>query len=81
MQQGIVAGFVTALGLGLAFALLGAAGGSAGHYDLEMGTAQEKVPMVVRLDTESGQLCAFVFDQIEQRLVPRGCHPHMDKGL
>jgi hypothetical protein len=81
MRQAIVAGVVAALGLGLAFAVLGAAGRTPGHYDIEMGTAQEKVPMVVRLDTESGQLCAFVFDQVEQRLVPRGCHPHMDKGL
>jgi hypothetical protein len=47
---------------------------------MEMGSAHEKIPMVVRLDTRSGQLCAFVFDQVQQSLQARGCYPHVDKG-
>jgi hypothetical protein len=80
MQRRIVGALALALGLGVSLAVLGAAGGPETQYAIEMGTAQEKVPMVVRLDTRSGQICAFVFDQIQQSLAARGCYPHVDKG-
>jgi hypothetical protein len=47
---------------------------------MELGIAQGIVPIVVRVDTASGQLCAFVFDQVAQALQARGCHPHVDRG-
>jgi hypothetical protein len=81
MPRSIAGAFALALGLGVSLGLLGAAPGSEpARYDIELGTAHEKVPMVVRLDTASGQLCVFVFDQIQQSLQARGCHPHVDKG-
>jgi hypothetical protein len=80
MQRRIVGALALALGLGVSLGVLGAAGGPETQYAIEMGTAQEKVPMVVRLDTRSGQICAFVFDQIQQSLAARGCYPHVDKG-
>jgi hypothetical protein len=81
MQRRIAGALALALGLGVSLVVLGAAGGpEPTRYDIEMGNAHEKVPMVVRLDTRSGQLCAFVFDQVQQSLQARGCYPHVDKG-
>ena len=81
MQRRIVGALALALGLGVSLGVLGAAEGpEPAHYAIEMGIAQEKVPMVVRLDTRSGQICAFVFDQVQQSLAARGCYPHVDKG-
>jgi hypothetical protein len=81
MQRRIAGALALALGLGVSLGVLGAAGGpETTRYDMEMGSAHEKIPMVVRLDTRSGQLCAFVFDQVQQSLQARGCYPHVDKG-
>lgn len=70
------------LGLGLALAVLGATGeAEKTRYEVELGVAPGKVPIAVRLDKNSGQLCSFVFDQVQQSLVARGCYPHVDRGL
>ncbi len=82
MQRRTRNALVLLAGLGLALAVLGASTqGGNGRYDVELGKAQGEAPLAVRLDTSTGQLCAFVFDPVQQKLVARGCYPDVDRGL
>jgi hypothetical protein len=82
MRHRVGDALLVALGLGLSLVILGAAGeAEKTRYEVELGVAPGKVPIAVRLDKNSGQLCSFVFDQVQQSLVARGCYPHVDRGL
>ena len=81
MQQRIIGALGVVVGLGLSFAVLGATGApEKPRYEVEVGIAQGIVPIVVRLDTTTGELCSFIFDQIQQSLTARGCYTNVDKG-